>query len=320
MAVDELTRSAPASGALPIRRGLPEPLPRETYDGLVRDALREDLADAARASDETGDLTSDAVVPEDRRALGRLVARAPGRLAGLAVFARVFDHAGGGVAVRLLAADGDAVETGAVVAELEGRARTLLVGERTALNFLQHLSGVATHTARFVERAGGARILDTRKTTPGLRALEKYAVRCGGGENHRVGLFDEVMIKDNHADLAGEPLAALVARARRRVGAGVRITAEARDAGEAVAAVEGGADVVLLDNFTPGGLAELCPRLREVARASGRAVELEASGGIGLANVAAVAASGVDRISVGELTHSAPALDLSLELEPAPRG
>jgi nicotinate-nucleotide pyrophosphorylase (carboxylating) len=161
------------------------------------------------------------------------------------------------------------------------------------------------------------RILDTRKTTPLLRRFEKYAVRCGGGENHRFGLFDEVMVKENHIELAGRPIEAVLADLRRAVGTGVRITSEARDEEEARAGVDGGADVILLDNMTPGEMQRLCPILRDRAAALGRHVEIEASGGIDERTIGAVARSGVDRISVGAVTHSAPALDLSLDLEPA---
>jgi nicotinate-nucleotide pyrophosphorylase (carboxylating) len=201
----------------------------------------------------------------------------------------------------------------------------LLLAERTALNFVQRLSGTATLTARFVRLAREAagdkapRILDTRKTTPGLRALEKYAVRCGGGENHRFGLFDEVMVKENHIELAGRSIEAVLSDLRGVLGPGVRITCEARDEKEALAAVDGGADVVLLDNMGAPELARLCPLLRARARErlqTARTVELEASGGVDERTIGAIAKSGVDRISIGALTHSAPALDLSLELEP----
>jgi nicotinate-nucleotide pyrophosphorylase (carboxylating) len=167
-------------------------------------------------------------------------------------------------------------------------------------------------------RTEGPRILDTRKTTPGLRLLEKYAVRCGGGENHRFGLYDEVMVKENHIELAGRSIEAVLEDLRRAVGTGVRITSEARDEREAIAAVDGGADVVLLDNMSPKELTRLCPILRARAAERGRPIELEASGGVDERTIGEIAKSGVDRISIGALTHSAPALDLSLELEPAP--
>ena len=283
---------------------------------MIRAALDEDLG--AR-----GDLTTAHAIPAERRAVGRLVAKAPGQLAGLGVFVRAFElraEASGTepVQIELLLGDGDRVEPGDVVARLSGPARVLLEAERTALNFLQRLSGVASLTARFVEIAADrARILDTRKTTPGLRVLEKYAVLCGGGENHRKGLFDEVMLKDNHWDLARRAADEVLADVRAAVGPNVRITAEARDLAEARAAVSGGADVVLLDNFTPAELARILPELRALAAELDRAVEFEASGGIDLETAAAYAAAGLDRLSIGALTHSAPALDLSLVLEAA---
>jgi nicotinate-nucleotide pyrophosphorylase (carboxylating) len=283
----------------------------------LRRALDEDARSAAGAPQgegRTGDITSEHAIPAEARAQARLVAKSRGILAGLAAFARTVELCDPRAQVELLARDGGALEPGQVVARARGSARALLRAERTALNVVQRLSGIATLTARFVERAGGrARILDTRKTTPGLRVLEKYAVRCGGGENHRFGLFDEAMLKNNHVDLAGRPLGELVQRLRAELGPRVRIHAEARDEAEGLSAVEGGADVVLLDNLSVERMTALCPRLRAAAR--GRALEIEASGGVDLDSVAAIAASGVDRVSVGALTHSAPALDLSLYLE-----
>ena len=286
-----------------------EPPPPAVVDAAIERALEEDRG--------SGDLTSAAIAP-DVRARARLLSKASGRLAGLGVFARVFELCDPQARIELLSRDGEAIEPGQVLARIEGQARAILLAERTALNFLQQLSGVATLTRRFVEAAGGrARVLDTRKTTPGLRALQKYAVRCGGGRNHRMGLFDEAMVKDNHADLAEQPLAELLAGIRSRVGEGVRIHSEARTEEEALAGVEGGADVVMLDNMSVERMAALCPRLRAAARSRGRPLEIEASGGIALSTIGPVArAGGVDRISVGALTHSAPALDLSLDVEP----
>lgn len=280
-------------------------------------ALEEDCGRRPDGSYVFGDATSDGAIPVDRIAKARLVAKADGVLAGLDLFARVFELCDPTVRIERLARDGARTAPKQELLRMVGRARALLVGERTALNFIQRMSGTATLTSRYVERAGGrARILDTRKTTPGLRVLEKYAVRCGGGENHRFGLFDEAMVKNNHLDLAGKDLTALLVELRSKVGDGFVITAEARDEAEALAAVAGGADIVLLDNLSVPRMAALCPRLR--AAAGARKVEIEASGGITLANVDEVAASGVDRISIGALTHSAPALDLSLYLEPTP--
>jgi nicotinate-nucleotide pyrophosphorylase (carboxylating) len=282
-------------------------------DRILRAALAEDLGAA-------GDITSAAAVAESRSASGRLEARAAGRLAGIGVFLRVFELLDPDARSEALARDGDPLEPGRVLARVHGRARALLAGERTALNLVQRLSGIATFTARHVEVArrasgGRARVLDTRKTTPGLRALEKYAVRCGGGGNHRMGLYDEAMVKDNHRDLAGLDVRAIVERLRASGGPALKVTVEARGEAEALEAARSGADVVLLDNSAPDVIRALIPRLRAAAPA-GRALEIEASGGIGLANLAEFAAAGVDRISIGALTHSAPALDLAFKLEP----
>lgn len=303
----------PVSAPPAPRRGIPPALARDVVDRFVRPALEEDRGG--------GDLTSSTAVPEKARARARLLAKSQGVLAGLAVFARVFELCDPRAKITLAREDGSRFARGDVLATVEGSARALLTAERTALNFIQRMSGTATLTSRYVElaRAGGGervRVLDTRKTTPGLRVLEKYAVRCGGGENHRFGLYDEVMVKENHIELAGKPIPDVLRDLRRAVGASVRITSEARDEREALAGIEGGADVILLDNMTVAELTRLCPILRLRAAANGREVELEASGGIDLATTAAIAATGVDRLSVGALTHSAPAMDLSLELEP----
>lgn len=299
------------------RIGLPEALTTDEIDAVVLPALAEDTRLAGSGTGAGRDLTSENAVPEAARATARLVSKAAGTLAGLDVFLRVFELCDSQARIERLGADGDTVAVGDELARIEGGARALLLAERTALNLIQRMSGIATLTAQHVEACGGrARVLDTRKTTPNLRVLEKYAVRCGGGENHRFGLFDEVMIKDNHVDLAGRALVDVVRETREAVGPAVRITAEARDEAEAMAGVAGGADVVMLDNMSVEQMAELCPRLRAAARERGRPVELEASGGIDLTTIAGVAGSGVDRISVGALTHSAPALDLSLYLEP----
>ena len=277
----------------------------EDIDPLVRAALEEDLG--------AGDRTTEVAIEEHARATGRLIAKAPGILAGLDVFARTLLAIDPTSRCEFTAADGDAVEPGQEVARVAGSARGLLTGERTALNFLQRMSGIATLTASYVAAADGrARILDTRKTTPGLRLLEKYAVTCGGGENHRFGLDDEAMLKDNHLDLAGRHVMDLVRDLRERFGADYRVTVEARDAAEAIAGAVAGADVVMLDNLSPAEMAVIAPRVRA---ATADPVEIEASGGITLANVAEIAVAGVDRISIGALTHSAPALDLSLLLE-----
>ena len=272
------------------------------YEDAIARALDEDLGEA-------GDLTSEAVVGPDALVSGALVARRPGQIAGLEVAGAVFAAVDQRIEVTYHQTDGDEVGAGTRLATVTGRARSVLTGERTALNLLGHLSGVATATAAFVARVVGtnARIADTRKTTPGLRALEKYAVRMGGGINHRFGLSDAVMIKDNHLIAAGGVLAALEA-ARRRVGHLVKIEVEVTTLAQLEEVLEAGADVVLLDNM------DLATMVEAVRLVGGRLV-VEASGGITLDNVAEVARTGVDVISVGWITHSAPALDVALDLE-----
>lgn len=297
-------------GAVEITRTAPPELLDAELDRFLEAALAEDVG--------SGDVTSEVVVPREARARARLVAKEAGVLAGGRVFVRVFERLGAVLELGPLLADGARLAPGTVVLECSGPARALLVGERTALNLVQRLSGIASLTARFVEAARPARVLDTRKTTPGLRRLEKYAVTCGGGENHRMGLYDQAMVKNNHLDFAHADLLTLLARLRAEHGPRLVITAEARDEREALAGIAGDADVLLLDNFTPAALATLVPRLMTAARGRTRPLELEASGGITLANVGAFARTGVQRVSVGALTHSAPALDLSLRLEPAP--
>lgn len=278
---------------------------------LIRLALAEDL-------DEAGDVTSTATIPAGGRARARFVARAPGVMAGLPVVRRLveqFELLGGWQAHR---GDGDRLEPGDVIADLAGPARSLLALERTALNFLQRLSGVATLTGRFVvEVAGtGARIYDTRKTTPGWRVLEKYAVRCGGGLNHRMGLHDAVLIKDNHLEFlrsqgVADPIAAAIATARAHAPSGAVVEVEVDTLEQLDRALACHPDIILVDNLGPDGLARAVARRNAVAPG----IELEASGGINLETVGAVARTGVDRISVGALTHSAPALDIALDLE-----
>ncbi len=274
----------------------PQP-PRSTWLALVEAALREDLG--------PGDVTSQALLSPEHPGRAQVEAREPLVLCGTDVAREVFVRCGADF--EPLAADGDALEPGSFAALVVGRARDLLAAERVALNFLQHLSGVATLTRRYVEAVASSRaqIVDTRKTTPGWRALEKYAVRCGGGKNHRMGLFDGVLIKDNHVAAIGS-VADAVKRARESAPASLRIQVEVESLEQALAALEAGAELLLLDNLPPVEMRRIAERI------AGR-VPLEASGGITLENVAAVAASGVDRISIGALTHSAPAVDLALE-------
>ena len=270
---------------------------------LVARALLEDLGE--------GDVTAEAVVPEEATGRATITQKAPGVLFGLEVAAEVFRQAGAG-ALEAVAAESEwRDEVPAVVARAEGPARSLLAAERTALNLLGHLSGVATLTARFVREieGSGARILDTRKTTPGLRALEKAAVAAGGGTNHRMGLYDAILIKENHAALAGG-VGEAVRRARKSQPK-LPIEVECRDLDEVRQGVEAGADRLLLDNMSPAELQEAVAE----ARVSEGGPELEASGGVTLENVAQTAATGVDYVSVGALTHSAPALDLSMTLD-----
>jgi nicotinate-nucleotide pyrophosphorylase (carboxylating) len=271
------------------------------------------LLDLALAEDiGGGDITSTLTVAAERRARGRLLAKAAGVVSGLEVAGEVFRRVDPTIVVTPLVADGDAVAVMTPIATIEGPARSLLAGERVALNLLQRLSGVATLTARYVDavRETKARIVDTRKTTPGLRALEKAAVRHGGGHNHRFGLTDGVLIKDNHlAAVAGaDRVARAVRLARQGAPHTLRIEIEVTTLDELAQALEAGADIVLLDNM------EIADLRKAVAMTDGRAL-LEASGGVTLERVAEIAATGVDLISVGALTHSAPALDISLDLE-----
>jgi nicotinate-nucleotide pyrophosphorylase (carboxylating) len=282
-------------------------------DEAVRRALQEDLGP------EHLDVTTRLALTGPRRAGARIVAKARGVLAGIDIASAVFRACDPGVTLTQRRADGDEVRPGDLVLEIAGDAVGLLAAERTALNFLQRLSGVATLTRRFVEAVvgTGASILDTRKTTPGLRTFEKRAVALGGGVNHRVGLYDQVLLKENHfACAAPDSYEEVVARAVAGSPAGRAVVAEARDLEEAVAAVRGGAGVVMLDNFPLGHEIDAAIQaVRSEALRLGREVALEVSGGVRLDTVAAYARAGVDRISIGALTHSAPALDLSLLTE-----
>jgi nicotinate-nucleotide pyrophosphorylase (carboxylating) len=280
------------------------PLSPVIYEPIVRAALAEDFGLG-------GDITSDATIPAEMHARGSLVARRPGVLAGLDAAVFTFQVLDPDACIEAFARDGEQLDAGATIATVAARARALLGAERTALNLLSHLSGIATATARYVEACGNARcaIVETRKTLPGLRALEKYAVRVGGGANHRLRLDDAILIKDNHIAIAGGIARALDA-AHARAGHLVKIEIEVDSLAQLddVLAHPGGVDYVLLDNFSCSDLGEA------VRRVAGRA-KLEASGGITLENVASVAASGVDIISIGALTHSVIALDIGLDIE-----
>ena len=288
-----------AAFALSIYSAAMSPDPKAVRD-LVRRALLEDGA--------LKDVTSPIVGA--RRARGRFVAKQDLVLCGLDVAAEVFRQTGGRFVAR--SSDGARLRKGATAAVVEGPARALLAGERTALNFLQQLSGVATLTRRFVDRAKPAKVYDTRKTTPGLRALEKHAVRCGGGHNHRSGLHDGAMIKDNHIAAIGD-LDVLRERVFDLAGRGVPIVIEAQTIEEAMLFATFPVQVLMLDNFTTARLR----RAVRVVRSIHPRLEIEASGGITLDTVADVARTGVDRVSVGAITHSAPACDLSLEFATA---
>jgi nicotinate-nucleotide pyrophosphorylase (carboxylating) len=258
----------------------------------------------------TGDITTNATIPADARARAVIGARKAGRIAGLPIAEAAFRRLDPAAEFRVLVADGQDAEPGAAVAEVAGNARALLTAERVALNFLGHLSGIATHTSAFARAIAGTRaqICCTRKTTPGLRAFEKYAVRMGGGANHRFGLFDAVLIKDNHIAAAGG-LAAAVERARSLAGHLVKIEVEVDSLDQLREALRYPIDAVLLDNMSLAQLREA------VALAAGRVI-LEASGGVTLDTVRGIAETGVDLISSGALTHSSPVLDLGLDFVP----
>ncbi len=269
------------------------------FDAIIDAALREDMPE--------GDITSECIIPADARSEAIFLAKEDGVLAGLPVARRVFEKIDPAVEFGEKFEDGAAFRKFDILAAIEGPTLAILKGERTALNFLQHLSGVATATRRFVDAAAEtkARILDTRKTTPGLRLLEKYAVKAGGGTNHRLSLSDMILIKDNHLRYVGS-VAEAVRRARAGAQPGIRVEVEAADLSQVRDALAAGADMIMLDNMT------LEMTREAVALAAGR-VPLEASGNMSLDRVRAVAETGVDFISVGALTHSARAVDISLE-------
>lgn len=278
------------------------PLPQILFEPLVRSALLEDLGLA-------GDVTTNAVVPADIDASMSFAARQPGVIAGLDVAALAFRLIDSRIVFEAVHHDGSHVPAGTVIATVRGPARALLTAERVALNFLCHLSGIATATAAIVETVRGhkAQIVCTRKTTPGLRALEKYAVRAGGGANHRFGLDDAVLIKDNHIAIAGD-IGTAIARARAGAGHMVKIEVEVDTLEQLEIALTTGIDAVLLDNMSVEQLATA------VALVDGRVIT-EASGRVTAATAPAIAATGVDLISIGWLTHSAPILDIGLDSE-----
>ncbi len=277
-------------------------LPKALVQRAVTDALAEDLGLA-------GDLTTDATVAVDATAEAVIASRQVGVIAGLDLAEAAFAAMDAALRFERISVDGARVEPGDVVARISGNARAILTGERVALNYLGRLSGIASLTRRYVDAISGtkAAIADTRKTTPGLRAFEKYAVRCGGGQNHRTGLFDAILIKDNHIVAAGGVEAA-IARARAYAGHMVKIEVEVDTLEQLALVLKHKVDAVLLDNMTP-------ETLRAAVRQVGGQALTEASGGVNLTTVRAIAETGVDLISVGALTHSAPVLDLGLDFK-----
>jgi nicotinate-nucleotide pyrophosphorylase (carboxylating) len=273
------------------------------YEEIVRRALREDLGRA-------GDITTDSTVTLDARASARIVARREGCLAGIEIAALAFSLLDFEVQIDLKACDGDEVGSGDILAVLEGSARSLLQAERTALNFLGHLSGIASATRSIVKQIEGTtKVLCTRKTTPGLGALEKYAVRAGGGFNHRFGLDDAVLIKENHLAIVGS-ISEAVHRARQRVGHMVKIEVEVENLDQLREALSQEVDAVLLDNMS-------IEMIREAVEIVGGRVLVEVSGGVTAENALELAEAGADLLSVGWLTHSAPSLDVALDMDPS---
>lgn len=291
--------STPAIGGIGLLRF---PYSQEELHVLVKNALDEDGA--------FNDVTTLATVVSDRRARGRLVARRTGVVSGVPLAVEAFCQLDNKVTIRVDQEDGARVERGDSILYLTGHARALLAAERVALNFMQRLSGVASLTAKYVDEVRGtkAKIVDTRKTTPGWRLLEKYAVRCGGGTNHRLNLSSAVLIKDNHLAAVDGDVSVAVKRARDLAPAGTKVEVECETIDQVKAALETNADIIMFDNMSPSQMGE-CVRL-----VNGKAIT-EASGGVNLDTVRRIAETGVDWISVGALTHSAPALDLALDFE-----
>lgn len=278
----------------------------EQVDNLIDLALAEDLSH--------GDITTDALIPPDLPGKASILIKEKGVVAGIEVARKVFLRIDPSLKVEVLAEDGTGVKPGDVIAIISGTVASILKAERTVLNFLQRLSGIASMTAEYVAKTSGfpADITDTRKTTPGLRLLEKYAVRAGGGKNHRLHLGDGILIKDNHLDALralGMSLKDIVTKAKKNAPGGVKIEVEVNTVREALEAAEAGADIIMLDNMSP-------EEMRRTVSLLPSQIKTEASGGITLDNIQAAASAGVDTISIGALTHSPKALDISLEIEP----
>jgi len=281
-------------------------LSEEQIDNIIDIALAEDISH--------GDLTSETLIPPELQGKASLLAKAEGIVAGVEVAKRVFLRVDPSLKIEVFIKDGAEVKPGDIIATISGRVISILKAERTVLNFLNRLSGIATLTTQYTAKTQGVAtsILDTRKTTPGLRLLEKYAVRMGGGKNHRLHLGDLILIKDNHLTALralGMSLKDIVAKAKQNAPRGIKVEVEINTIQEAREAVEGGADIIMLDNMSPD-------EMRQVVSLVPDYVKTEASGGITLDNVQAAAMAGVDFISIGALTHSVKALDISLELEP----
>lgn len=275
-------------------------LPLWYIDEAVRRALAEDVG--------KGDLTTNALVPENARAQGVIYSKAHGILAGMSAAERTFQYLDPMIEIQWELVDGSELAPGSVIAQVKGKGRALLTGERVALNFLQRLSGIATATGELLKTLEGtkAQLIDTRKTTPGLRLLEKYAVRAGGGYNHRLGLDDGVLIKDNHIKVAGG-IAEAIRRAKARVPHTIKVEVEVESLGQLKEALDAGADIIMLDNMS-------FDVMREAVRITAGRVPLEASGGISRETIRKVAKTGVDLISVGAVTHSVKALDISMDI------
>ncbi len=289
-----------------LRMNLSEYLSQEQLDGIIEAALAEDIG--------RGDVTTKALLPPNLSGQACLVVKEDGVLAGIYIAKRVFQKVDPSLHFEVLIGDGTAIRHGDIIGTVSGSIAGILKGERVALNFLQRLSGIATTTAQYVVEVRGlkAKVFDTRKTTPGLRSLDKYAVRAGGGENHRLNLGGAVLIKDNHIAalrVAGLGLADIIAKARKNAPAGITIEVEVTSTEEAEEALKAAPDIIMLDNMAPD-------EMRHVVKMVGGRARMEASGGITLENVRRVAETGVDMISVGALTHSYRSLDISLEMEP----
>ncbi len=279
-------------------------------DSIDLTLLRETLLAMLREDVGSGDITSHATIPAAARASARYVTKQPLVLAGIPVVQEILTLVDAELQFKPQTTEGSSVPAGTTLAEVQGSARSILTAERTSLNILQRMCGIATLTRRYVDGIQGtrARIIDTRKTVPGLRVLDKYAVTCGGGMNHRMGLFDGVLIKNNHLAFHSSVQRA-IQEARRHLGHLVKIEVEVRDLDEVKGALDGGADVVLLDNFNP-------EQTRKAVQVVAGRVPLESSGGVTLETVRSFAEAGVDYISVGALTHSAPAVDIHLRVVP----